>query len=100
MCGIDFVPPFQGLKFCCHETQGVALGCPVNALSARGMTGSQFSASAKAPLLLAEIPRRANRADHRGEIRIARTCACGIQPGRNCVNQFNRLMRQHSERPA
>jgi hypothetical protein len=35
MCGIDFVPPFQGLKFCCHETQGVALGCHVVALSAR-----------------------------------------------------------------
>jgi hypothetical protein len=35
MCGIDFVPPFQGLKICCHETQGVALGCHVIALSAR-----------------------------------------------------------------
>ena len=35
MCGIDFVPPFQGLKFCGHETQGVALGCHVIALLAR-----------------------------------------------------------------
>jgi len=38
MCGIDFVPPFQGLKFCDHETQGVALGCHVIALSAREAT--------------------------------------------------------------
>jgi len=58
MCGIDFVPPLQGLIFCCDETQGVALGCYVIALSARGVTGSQFSASAKALLLFAEIPRR------------------------------------------
>ena len=35
MCGIDFVSPFQGLNFCCHETQGVALGYHVVALSAR-----------------------------------------------------------------
>ena len=35
MCGIDFVTPFQGWKFCCHETQGVALGYHVVALSAR-----------------------------------------------------------------
>jgi REP element-mobilizing transposase RayT len=35
MCGIDFVTPFQGLNFCYRETQGVALGCPVIALSTR-----------------------------------------------------------------
>jgi hypothetical protein len=35
MRGIDIVPPLQGLKFCCHETRGVALGCHVVALSAR-----------------------------------------------------------------
>jgi hypothetical protein len=39
MCGIDFVPPFQGWKFCRHETQGVALGCHVVAPSARSETG-------------------------------------------------------------
>jgi len=42
MCGIDFVPPFQGLRFCCRETQGVALGYHVAALSARGTAASQF----------------------------------------------------------
>jgi hypothetical protein len=40
MCGIDFVTPFQGWKFCCHKTQGVALGYHVIALSARGETGT------------------------------------------------------------
>jgi hypothetical protein len=35
--GIDVVTPFQGLKIYCHETQGVALGCHVVALSARQM---------------------------------------------------------------
>ena len=59
MCGIDFVSPLQGLIFCCDETQGVAPGYHVIALSARGVTGLQFSANAEASLLFAEIPRRA-----------------------------------------
>ena len=46
MCGIDFVPPFQGLNFCRHETQGVALGCHVIALSARGAAKPSRSAGA------------------------------------------------------
>ena len=50
MCGIDFVPPFQGLNFCCHETQGVALGYHVIALSAREGVGSKFSTQPKLKL--------------------------------------------------
>jgi hypothetical protein len=55
MCGIDFVPPFQGLKFCCHETQGVALGYHAIALSARNAASLKNYKHGLTPIIFLDL---------------------------------------------